>query len=167
MNLAKAIKQINREIPSPEAEQSQAIADIVKALADNREAIMSTIGIIKNLQDMGVLNALNGLIQTRAAVGEIAIQQLNQPAMHNTIKNGMNAFKFLGKLNPDQLQTMLDGVSHGLEKSAESIQKNEKTSLWQLGNSMRHSEVRTSLATMMGFLEGMGEVFQEDKRELH
>ncbi len=165
--MAKAIKQIKREIPNREEEQSQAVADIVTALADNREAIMETIGIVKQLHEIGVLKALNGLLENRIDVGEIAIQQINQPAMHNTIKNGMSAFKFLGKLEPDQLQIMLDGVSKGLEKSAGNIDKNENVSLWKLGNSFRHSEVRASLATMVGFLEGMGEVFQDNKRELH
>lgn len=165
--MAKAIRQIKKDIPDPKEEQSQAIADIVTALSENREAIMASIGILRHLHDMGVLNALNGLLEKRVDVGEIAIKQFNQPAMHNTIKNGMNAFKFLGTINPEQLQTMLDGVSRGLEKSTENMNKNEKTSLWKLGNSMRQSEVRTSLGTMMGFLVGMGEVFQEGKREVH
>ncbi|MFP3917605.1 DUF1641 domain-containing protein [Lysinibacillus telephonicus] len=165
--MAEAIKQIRKEIPTPEQEQSQAIADIIAALASNREAIISTIGIIKHLQDMGVLDALNGLLEKRVDVGAIAIQQINQPGMHNMIKNGMNTIKFLGQLNPDELQIMLDGVSRGLEKLGERIDKNEKVSLWQLGNSVRNEEVRTSLFTMLGLLEGMGEVFQRDKRELH
>lgn len=165
--MAEAIKQIKREIPTPEQEQSQAIADIIAALANNREAIMSTIGIIKHLQEMGVLSALNGLLEKRVDVGAIAIQQINQPSMHNTIKNGMNALKFLGQLNPDQLQIILNGVSRGLEKFGEKIDENEKVSLWRLGNSILNEEVRTSLFTMLGLLEGMGEAFQEGKREVH
>lgn len=167
MILAKAIKQIRKEAPNPEAEQSKAVTDIVAALAENRDAIMATIGIVGQLHEMGVLNTVNGLLEKRVDVGVIAVQQLNQPNMHNTIKNGMNAFNFLGQLNPDQLQTVLNGVSHGLEKLAENIEKDEKVSLWQLGNSIRNPEIRTTLTTMLGFLEGMGEAFQGEKRELH
>lgn len=165
--MAEAIKQIRKEIPTPEQEQAQAITDIIAALANNREAIISTIGIISQLQDMGVLNALNGLLEKRADVGAIAIQQINQPGMHNIIKNGMNAIKFLGQLDPNQLQIILNGVGRGLERFGEKMDENEKVSLWQLGNSMRNEEVRTSLFTLLGLLEGMGEVFQKDKRELH
>ncbi|AOH53300.1 DUF1641 domain-containing protein [Peribacillus muralis] len=165
--MAKAIKQIRKETADPQEEQSKAITDIVAALAENRDAIMETIGIVRQLHDMGVLNTVNGLLEKRVDVGVIAVQQLNQPSMHNTIKNGMNAFNFLGQLNPDQLQTVLNGVSHGMDKLAENIDKHEKVSLWQLGNSIRNPEVRTSLTTMLGFLEGMGEAFQGDKRELH
>lgn len=166
-NLAKAIKQIKKEIPTPEQEQAQAITDIVAALANNREAIMSTISILKQLQDIGVFNALNGLLEKRVDVGVIAIKQINQPSMHNTIKSGINVMNFLGQLNPDQLQIMLNGVSRGLEKFGENVEKNERVSLWKLGNSVRNENVRTALGTMLGLLEGMGEVFQRDKKELH
>lgn len=165
--MAEAIKQIRKEIPTPEQEQSQAISEIIAALASNREAIISTIGIIKHLQEMGVLDALNGLLEKRVDVGAIALQQFNQPGMHNIIKNGMNTFKFLSQLNPDELQILLNGVTRGLEKLGERIDRNDKVSLWQLGNSIRNDEVRTSLFTMLGLLEGMGEVFQRDKRDLH
>ncbi|MDM5333641.1 DUF1641 domain-containing protein [Ureibacillus composti] len=165
--MAEAIKQIRKEIPTPEQEQAQAIAEILAVLANNRDAILSTIGIIQHLHDMGVLNALNGLLEKRVDVGAIALQQINQPSMHNTIKNGMNAFKFLGQLDPEQLQTILNGVGRGLERFGEKMDENEKVSMWRLGSSMRNDEVRTSLFTLLGLLEGMGEVFKEDKRELH
>ncbi|MFD6442939.1 DUF1641 domain-containing protein [Peribacillus sp. NPDC060186] len=165
--MAKAIKQIKKEIPTPEQEQAEAITDIVAALANNREAIMSTISILKQLQDIGVFNALNGLLEKRTDVGVIALQQINQPSMHNTIKSGMNAMKFLGQLNPDQLQIMMNGVSQGLQKFGENVEKNERVSLWKLGNSIRNENVRTALGSMLGLLEGMGEVFQGDKREQH
>ena len=164
--MAKAIKQIRKEIPNPEQEQAKAITDIVEALANNREAIMSTIGIVKHLHEMGILDALNGLFEKSADVGVIAIQQMNQPNMHNTIKNGMSAMKFLGQLNPEQLQIILSG-SRGFEKFGEKVEANEKVSLWRLGSSIRNEEVQTALVTMLGFLEGMGEVFQGDKEELH
>jgi uncharacterized protein YjgD (DUF1641 family) len=169
--MAKAIKQINKSIPNPEEEQAQAISDILKALSDNREAILTTLGIMKHLHEMGVLNALHGMLEQRTEVGAIAIQQMNQPTMHNTIKNGINAFKFLGGVKPEQLQSIFQGLGHGLERSSEMIQKGEYPSLWKLGTSIRNPEVRASLSTMVEFLQGMGEVFNheqnEPRQELH
>ncbi|MBP0725744.1 DUF1641 domain-containing protein [Bacillus sp. RG28] len=165
--MAKPIKQIRRVIPTPEQEREQAITDILTALANNREAVLGTLGIIKQLQDIGVLAALNALLEKRVDVGVIAINQINQPNMHNMIKNGMNAINFLGKVSPDQLQIMLDGVSRGLVRFGEKIDKREKASIWKLGSSIGNDDVKTALVTMLGFLEGMGEVFKEDKQELH
>ncbi|HYK71960.1 MAG TPA: DUF1641 domain-containing protein [Pseudoneobacillus sp.] len=167
--MAKAIKQINKTVPNPVEEQAQAITDILQALSENREAILTTLGIMKHLHEMGVLTAIHGLLEQRTEVGAIAIQQMNQPAMHNTFKNGINAFKFLGSVNPEQLQSILQGLSSGLERSTEVIQKGEFSSLWKLGTSMRNPDVRASLSTMVEFLHGMGEVFNRDqeKQELH
>jgi uncharacterized protein YjgD (DUF1641 family) len=167
MNMAKAIRQIKKHVPNPQEEQAQAISDIVKALAENREAILTTIGILKNLQEMGALDAVHGLLEKRNEVGAIAIGQLNQPSMHNTIKNAINAFKFMGSVNPTQLQTILKGLSHGLERATESVPNGEEPSLWKLGKSMRDPEVKASLATMVEFLHGMGEAFHQEHREIH
>ena len=60
--------------------------------------------ILKNLHDIGVLQAIQGLVEQRVDVATIALKQINQPAMHHTIKNAFNAFKFLGSVKPEQLQ---------------------------------------------------------------
>ena len=53
--MAKAIRQINKSIPTEEELQLQAISDIMKALGENRDAILTSIDILKNLHDIGVL----------------------------------------------------------------------------------------------------------------
>jgi uncharacterized protein YjgD (DUF1641 family) len=165
--MAKAIRQINKSVPNPVEEQAQAISDILKALSENREAILTTLGIMKHLHEMGVLTAVHGLLEQRTEVGAIAVQQMNQPTMHHAIKNGINAFKFLGSMDPEKLQSLLQGFGHGLERSSEVIEKGESPSLWKLGTSMRDPDVRASLSTMVEFLHGMGEVFNKDQQGLH
>ncbi|WP_110927955.1 DUF1641 domain-containing protein [Bacillus massiliglaciei] len=165
--MAKAIKQINRIFPTEEELKEKTIHEMLSTLADNRDAITTLIEIVNQLQDVGVWKAINGFLANRLDIGSIAIEQLNQPAMHNTIKNGMNAFKFVGSIPPDQLAAVMAGVGRGLEKASSGIKENEKTSLWKLGSSMRSPEVRQSLAVMTHFLEGMGEVFMESKENDH
>jgi uncharacterized protein YjgD (DUF1641 family) len=166
--MAKAIKQINKSVPNDVDEQAQAIGDIVKALSENRDALLTALGIVKNLQDMGVLTALHALIEQRNEVGAIAVQQMNQPAMHNVMKNGINVFKFLGSVKPEQLQAIFQGLSQGFERSSEMTQKGGTPSLWKLGTSIRDPDVKASLSTMIEFLHGMGEVFnQGDQGKLH
>ncbi|MED1203481.1 DUF1641 domain-containing protein [Heyndrickxia acidicola] len=165
--MAKAIKQIRRDIPTAEQVQEEAVADILKALADNRDAVMEALALMEQLHKIGVLEAIKALIQNGVDVALIALQQINQPSMYNTIKNAMNALSFLGQVNPDQLQIMLNGVGRGLVKFGENVDKHEKASLWKLGSVIRNDEVKTALVNMIGLLEGMGEVFKEGKQELH
>lgn len=66
--MAKAIRQIRKEVPNPQQEQQEAIADMLKELADNREAIMGAIGILKGLQEMRVLETVGALLDQRNEV---------------------------------------------------------------------------------------------------
>ncbi|MGV3487319.1 MAG: DUF1641 domain-containing protein [Tuberibacillus sp.] len=162
--MAKAIRQIRRVDPTPEDIQARSLSQIISALAENGESIIKLLDIIKQLDEMGVLNALDGLLKNRMDIAEIALGQLNQPAMYNVVKNGMNVFKFLGSLPPEHLRSLLGGVANGIEKANEA---EGKTSLWKIGKSMRSPEVKQSLATMVGILEGMGEALKSKHDELH
>ncbi|AJH79914.1 hypothetical protein BF29_1373 [Heyndrickxia coagulans DSM 1 = ATCC 7050] len=118
--MAKAIRQIKQVDPTPEEWQAASMSAVVKAAAENGESLIKLLEIIKQLDGMGVLNAMEGLLQNRVDVAEIALGQLNQPAMYHAIKNGMNVFKFLGSIDPEQLQTILAGITSGFEKAAQS-----------------------------------------------
>ncbi len=160
--MAKAIRQINKSTPDPVEEQMQAVTELMKAVGENKEALITTIDILKGLHEMGGLTAAKAMLEQRTDIGAIVIQQLNQPNMHNTIKNAMNALNFIGSINPEQLQAILNGVSQGFERSAEVVKNGENQSLWKLGKSIRDPDVKASLSTMMEFLHGMGESFNHD-----
>jgi uncharacterized protein YjgD (DUF1641 family) len=165
MNMARAIRQINKEEPNVQEEQTEAVATIVKELAENREAIIKTFAILKGLDDMKVLDAARALLDQRTEVGAIAIQQVNQPGMHNIIKNGMGAVGFLGTLQPGQLNTVLEGVGHGLKRLSTTGEKGGKQTIWKLQKRLRSPEIRAAMTTMVDFMEGMGEVFLQNKEE--
>lgn len=154
--MAKATTSINKISDNEAEERSQAVSDMIEELAVNRQAIMESISIIKGLHELGALEAMQALLDQRTAVGEIAIQQVNQPSMHNIIKNAMGAFKFLSSLDPKKLDTILEGVSRGFERIPEI---GEKQSLWALQKRFWTQEIRASLTVVIHFLDGMGEVF--------
>lgn len=93
--MAKSIRQIRREVPNEAEEQAQAINEILKELAENKEAVLSFIELAKGLHDMKVFDTAGSLLKQSDEVGAIAIEQLNQPAVHNVIKSGFGIFKFL------------------------------------------------------------------------
>jgi uncharacterized protein YjgD (DUF1641 family) len=164
--MAKAIRQIKKEVPNPVEEKAEAITAIVDALAENRDAIVKTLNIVKQLNEFGILDAANALLEKRTEVSVIALQQVNQPAMYNAVKNAFNAFKFFSSLQPDKLQTIMSGVDRGLERFTDAVESGEEQSLWKLGRSMTNPEIRTSLTSMLQFLRGMGEAFSEDQQQL-
>lgn len=167
MAMAKAIRQINKSVPDPVEEQIRAISELTKTIADNREALMTTMDILKGLHEMGVLPAVKAMLDNRTDIGAIAIQQANQPGMHNMIKNAMGAMKFFGSINPNEMQAIFKGLSIGFERSAEVVRNGEQKSLFQLGTSLRDPDVKASLTTMVEFLHGMGEAFNQENTEVN
>lgn len=161
--MAKAIRQINKEVPNEQEEQAEAVADILQELAENREAIMKSLAILKGLSDMRVLETVHALLDQRTEVATIAVQQINQPGMHNIIKNGMGAVGFLGSLQPGQLNTILDALGHGLKRLSNTGEKGKKQTIWTMRRRLRSPEIRAAMTTMVDFLEGMGEVFLKNR----
>ncbi|GGE50558.1 hypothetical protein GCM10011391_31680 [Pullulanibacillus camelliae] len=165
--MAKAITQIRRVDPTPEELQAQSITKIIGALAENGESIIKMLDIVSQLDQTGILDALDAILKKRVDVAEIMIQQMNQPTMHKIMKNGMNIFKFLGSLNPEQIRMLMDGVGHGIDKATARESDDKKTSLWSLGKAMKKPEVKESLTMMVSILEGMGESLQREKDHVH
>ncbi|MFT9596539.1 DUF1641 domain-containing protein [Mesobacillus sp.] len=165
--MAKAIRQISRQVPNETEERSQAVEEILKALADNKEAVLSMIDLAKELHDVKVFETAGSLLKQRNEVGVIAMQQVNQPAVHNVIKSGFGLFKFLGGLQPSQLETLLNGVTLGLKRMSQTGEKGKKQSIWKMRIRLRSPEIRAAMTTMVDFMEGMGEAFlrSREKRE--
>jgi uncharacterized protein YjgD (DUF1641 family) len=159
--MAKAIRQIEKIQSSAQEEQAQDIAVILKQISENREAITSSLEILNELQNSGVLNILKGVLKAREKAAAIALEQINQPSMHNTIKNGFNAFEFLGTLDPEKLKIILNGISKGLDETSDMNGKNESISVWGMMKSIRDPDVNAALIFMMGFLKGMGKEIEK------
>ena len=160
--MAKSIRQIRREVPNEAEEQAQAINEILKELAENKEAVLSFIELAKGLHDMKVFDTAGALLKQRDEVGAIAIGQLNQPAVHNVIKSGFGMFKFLGSLQPSQLQMIFEGITLGLKRMSQTKETGEE-SILKMGKRLSRPEIRVAMETMFDFLEGMGEVFLRNR----
>ncbi|KML37382.1 DUF1641 domain-containing protein [Cytobacillus firmus] len=154
--MAKAIKQIELVQPSAEEEQAQDIAGLLTQLSQNREALSSAIDIIGQLQKSGILDIIQGFLHSKEKVAAIAIDQVNQPNMHNIIRNGFNTVDFLGSLDPQQMNIMMSAVTKGLDESAEVMKRNEKTGVLGLMKALRDPDINLAINSMLGFLKGMG-----------
>ncbi|KAB8125540.1 DUF1641 domain-containing protein [Gracilibacillus oryzae] len=155
--MAKAIRQIERIESNVKEERAEDLSAILNKIADNREAIEEAIEIIEELHNAEVLPALKAILKTRQKVGAIAIEQINQPGMHNVIKNAMTMFTLLASIDSAQLQQLAGGLTEGVEKASESTKQTEDASLWSLLKATKDPNVKRSLNMMINFLNGMGE----------
>lgn len=164
--MAKAITNIERYIPTPEEEKQKAIQQVLDAVSENHQVLITLLDIVKELQEIGVLDIVQGALKNRHDIGVIAVSQLNQPGMHRIMKNGMNALQFLGKLEPGKLQNILNAVDHGIVRLTDT--KSEKPmGLMGMGRAMMEPNVTLALGSMINFLRGMGEGMQEAEKHVH
>lgn len=158
--MAKAISHIEKMKPTPAEQQAESLTEIIELIAKNKEAITASLEILQELHSAGLLDIIKGLLKTRDKVGVLAMEQLNQPSMHKTIKNSINTLQLLGEIEPDQLKTLLTAANSGLEHLGGP---NQKTSKWGIMKSMNDPDVLSSLSTMTGFLQGMGKELNKQK----
>lgn len=158
--MAKPISTIEKATVNQAEEQMESLAEIVSLIVRNKESITIMLEIIQELYNAGLLDLLKGLLRTRDKVGVLLIEQLNQPGMHKTIKNGIQTVQLLGKIDPDQLNTLLDAANYGLEQTAS---RKQKLSKWGLVKSVNDPNVIASLSTMISFLQGMGKQLNTQK----
>lgn len=69
MNMAQAIRKISKEVPNKVEERAQASQEIMQELADNKDAVLAAIQIMKGMQDMGIYDALRGMMETELKLG--------------------------------------------------------------------------------------------------
>lgn len=164
--MAKAITNIERYSPSPEEVKEQAIQQVLDAVSENHQALITLLDIVKELQEIGVLDILQGALKNRHDIGVIAVSQLNKPGMHHIMKNGMNALQFMGGLQPDKLQNILNAVDHGIDKMTET-QNDKPMGLLGMSRAMMEPNVTLALGSMINFLRGMGEGMNQAENKVH
>ncbi|SEA03631.1 Uncharacterized conserved protein YjgD, DUF1641 family [Thalassobacillus cyri] len=159
--MAKAIQQIDTQQSTAEEQQHKEIAALMNQIADNKQAIASMLEIVEQLEATGALDIMKGFLSAREKIGTIAVEQINQPNIHHTIKNTFYTLGFVGHLEPEKLNTMLASVQQGIESASTHAEKSEKTNLWGLMKSLRDPHVVTALSTVVSFLNGMGKGLEE------
>ncbi|MGY4691606.1 DUF1641 domain-containing protein [Salibacterium sp. K-3] len=155
--MAKAITQINVQEKTEEERKKQIHQDMLDQIADNQESIRTTLDIIEELQQAGVLDMAKGLLRMREEIGSISIDKVNEPGMHHLIKNGFHAIAFIEKLDPKDIEQIMEGTVQGLDHLSKETEKGEPVGVWGLLKMMRDPHVMTALSAMGAFLHGFGE----------
>ncbi|RSL32353.1 DUF1641 domain-containing protein [Salibacterium salarium] len=163
--MAKAITQIDIEEKTEAEQKKQIHDDILNQIADNHDSIQTTLDIVEELQQAGILDMLKGLLRMREQIGSISIDKINQPSMHHLIKNSFHTIEFIGKVDPEELEKMMNGMINGMERLSKETEKTEDTGMWGLFKTMRDPHVLSALSYMTAFLNGFGE--EMGKKETH
>lgn len=155
--MAEPISKINRKELSEEEKRKKDLEEIEHALLENKEAILQSMTLMKNMQDRGVIEMASALFGQGDKVMHTLIETLDKPESTNAIKNGLLLMGTIGLINVRQLEPLLIRLDSGIAKVAEAEDSEDKTSIFDLLKALRDPEINRSITLLMSFLKGMGE----------
>ncbi|SDO45496.1 DUF1641 domain-containing protein [Alkalicoccus daliensis] len=162
--MAKAIKTIEPIKKTQEEIRKEALEEIQDALVDNKEAVLGTIDMMKNLEKSGVTRFLNGLFSEADQVLEVVVQEAAKEENTNALRNALLLMGTLGTIDMKQIEPLLLKVNNGVARVAENPDPEKKTGYVELMKKLKDPEVNRSLTILVRFLEGMGQTTEEEER---
>ncbi|GEM_PF-3031141 len=108
------------------------------------------------LHERGVLRLLNGLLAAGPEVSTIAINGLNSAAGQRAVRNAVVLGEVATKLDPNHLETLLNGVVHGIAAAVDRLDE-EPPSTISLAKALRDPDLRRGMNVMLGFLKALGQ----------
>lgn len=153
--MAEKLSTVKRmEIPE-EVVHEENLDEVIKAVGDNKDAILKGIELLEALEKNGLLDMLNALIKHKEDALENVMSQLNKPEYSSVIENVIKLSMFAGKLNVNEIGHFIDRINQGLEE-AQTAQNMEKTSYTGLLKALKDPEINRSVTILLQFLRGMG-----------
>lgn len=163
--MARAINRIERHEPTEAEIQAESLTQIIKALSDNKEAILKTLDIIKELDNAGMLDIAGALLKNRTEVGVHGVNLINSLNIPPLIRNAFTLSQMVGKIDPQEMDRLLNALGNGLSHLGEmepahhkhgDQRDHEPPGILHLLKTMRDPDVRTTMAFGLQFLKSMG-----------
>ncbi|MGD6901979.1 DUF1641 domain-containing protein [Bacillus infantis] len=162
--MAKAITHIQRKTLSEEEKRKKDLMEVEDALIENKEAILESLKVMRNMHDRGVLSLLSGLFGQGDKVLDIFVRAADKPETSNTLKNLLLMGGTLGMINVKQLEPFLLKIDSGIARVAEAGDTQEKTSFFDLAKSLKDPEINRAVTLLLTFLKGMGQETKDLER---
>ncbi|MFD2924065.1 DUF1641 domain-containing protein [Halobacillus naozhouensis] len=153
--MAKSIRSVKpMEVPREEQIEKD-VSEVKEAVADNKDAILKGIKLLKALEEGGTLDSAYAFTKKKKeALGYVA-NELNKEQYTPLIENLPELVFLLGELDVKSLRELTDRVNQGIEQmNTEDPAK--KTSVFDLAKALKDPEINRSITMMMQFLKGMG-----------
>lgn len=161
--MAKPIQTIVKKELTEEQKKLQTLESLLSEVADNKESLVETLHLLKELQDSGILEILSGLLQTKEHTAKIAIDQLSRKPVTNIINNVMAAGGILVEMDPESTSKLAKSLTAGIQKAEQGLQEDTTIGLIDLVKAIKDPEINRALRFGMNLLKGIGEGLKEEQ----
>lgn len=111
--------------------------------------------LIETLHASGTLRVLNGFFGRIADVSEVAMEEITKPTGQNTLANASLLLMAFAKIDPDDLQALLQGVERGMKTAREVLREKPPNTLRLLA-ALHDPNTRRGLYAALSLLHAVG-----------
>jgi uncharacterized protein YjgD (DUF1641 family) len=160
--MAAPITAIQKHVWTDEELKQQKLEDLITLLTDNEEAINKILDIVGELNDIGVLEAVNAMLQAKEKIAKIALGQVTREPITNLINNLMGAAGALTNLDPELTKKLVSSVTLGMDEGNKHIQSNNKIGMFDLLKVLNDPDINRAVGFGIHFMKGLGKGLKDE-----
>lgn len=160
--MAKPITSIHKYEPTKEESQQQKLEELQALLAEQEEAMNKILEITGELNNAGVLDAVQAMVKAKDDIAGIAVDQLSGDPAKNMIKNVLNASEILASIDPEVSKKLAESMKSGLQEAQLSSGNSQQIGLFDLMKSLKDPDINRAINYGLHFLKGMGKSLDEN-----
>ncbi|MED4227501.1 DUF1641 domain-containing protein [Neobacillus cucumis] len=159
--MAKPIQMIRKVELTEEEKRLQSLEGLLSEVAQNKDSLLDTLYLLRELHNSGILEILNSLVQAKEEVVKIAVGQMTREPITNIINNAMAVGGALTALEPEMTKRIMGSVAKGLEKAEQGLQSNSKVGILDLLKVLNDPYINRAIGFGLNLLKGIGEGLKE------
>lgn len=153
--MATPITSIEKQEPSQQEIQQEKLAELQASLAEQDQALNKMLEISGELDEIGLLDALQAMVEAREEIAKIAVDQVSCEPITHLINHLINISAAISSIDPDVTEKLATSVKTGL-KEAESTDALKKVSVFQLMTALNDPDINRAVTFGLNFLKGIG-----------
>ncbi len=162
--MAKAIKNVVKIEMTEEEKRAQDLREIETALIENKDAILETIDLLKQMNNRGALTMATSLFAEGDKVLYTIVKALDNPEATNLLKNMLLLVGVLGTINVKQLEPFVVKLNAGIARMSEHKDQEKQLSYFGFAKTLKDPEVNRAVGLLLDFLRGMGQDTEDLER---
>ncbi|WP_170008133.1 DUF1641 domain-containing protein [Bacillus fonticola] len=159
--MAAPITSIHKHVPTEEEIKQQKLDDLKTLFADNEDSLNKLFNIIGELNNVGVLEATDSLLQAKDQVAKIALGQVSREPVTNLINTLMGATGAMMSADPQQTTKLVSSAMTGMDEAHNFLQMNKKVGVLDLMKTLNDPDINRAVGFGIHFLKGMGRELKE------
>jgi uncharacterized protein YjgD (DUF1641 family) len=159
--MAQPITDIRKPLLTEEEQKQKKMEDLTTLLANNDEALNKVLAIVSELNDIGVLEAADSMLQAKEKIAKIALHQVSREPVTNLINTLMGATGALMNADPQLTTKLVNSAMTGMSEANNYLETGKKIGIKDLLKTLNDPDINRALGFGIHFLKGMGKELKE------